>query len=355
MRRFRTVLTFTLFLTFFVELSFAKWKIGVFDIMGFDTIGNAVANAIKRSSLLILSRDFQTSDIVTNLIDKNKILEESTKSRVDFSIYGFVIKGSESRYRLVLQLLDVANRSVKITKEYQFEYDTGRIFETIDSVVEDFKSGVYKVIPKYDETIAVEYRKVIEQRLEEVHIPGRFLISLNIISYFSDPSFVVYPSLAFRYINNSQGGLLGNGWFAGIGIPSVLIYLTSSDLTWIVHTLSKELSTYAGTKIVEPVGIGVDFLLFKSLWTDSLSFQLRPCIHINIYDFNIIAFLTFPPRTTGKISEYLGLKLLGMYQLSQQFGIEVEVSFDDYYCLEGVKVKKGGFLVGIGVFRSFQL
>ncbi|MCS7298810.1 MAG: hypothetical protein RMJ37_02455 [Spirochaetia bacterium] len=352
----RFVFVFVIFLTLLVEYASAKWKIGIFNIESFDVVGSGVANAIKKSSLLILSRDFDMTDINTNLIDRNEVLNEGTKSKVDFSIYGFVSKKSKNQYRLVLHLLDVANKSVKVSREYEFEYDVDRIFEVIDSVVEDFREGANKVLPKYEESLAVEYRKIIEERFEEVTVPGRFLISFNILSYFFDLGFTIYPSIAFRYINNSKGGLLGNGWFAGFSIPSLLISFNTNKTR--VGNTSKEISVYLGTKIIGPIGLGIDFLVIRFLQDGILPLQPRFCIYLNILDFDIVTYFTFPRRNGDNISDYTGLSLSIMYQFSKELGAEIQTSFDDYYVRSYQDVNeprtRRGFSIGLGIFRSFE-
>lgn len=354
----RLIPAFLLILALFVECSFAKWKIGIFNIMSFDVTSSSLANAIKRSSLLILSRDFQTIDINTNLISRNEVLKESSKSEVDFAIYGFIKKKSDDKYRLVLHLSDIANKRVKTSKEYELRYDPDEIFEVIDTAVEDFRNGVQKVLPKYEESLAIEYRRIIQKRVEDIDIPGRFLFSLNLTSYFSESTFVAHPFISFKYINNSRGGLLGNGWFAGLNIPSLLLSFNDKGIAG--RDISKEASVYIGTKVIGPLGVGLDLMLIRLLWDNNpLPFQPRPCIHLNIADFDIITSITLPPRNTEEIHRYLGFSLSVMYQFSQKFGIEIQSSFDDYFTVtwyggDPREEARKGFSVGIGIFRSFK-
>lgn len=375
----RRVFLFLLILMFFVNIEGIaenNWRLGIFNIKSDDKVGSSLANSIKRSSLLILSKDFETVDIISDFINKERVLRESVKSKVDFSIYGFISK-KEKDYSLILELVDIGNKEVKVSREYSLVYEEEKVFDTIDSIVSDFREGVKKVIPKYDEEIALEIRRKIEQREMELKIPGEFSINLSLrFVNLSDRDGVIYPSIKFLYVNNTGGGIFGNGWFVGFEFPDMInrISLYGGSRNFFS---GKEISIFTGTKLFSFLGVGVDFLFVKGIiikvpqgeGDNSIDFLLRPFVYLNFGNISALITPTFFSENGVTLSlslsrllglgydrntyimDYLGSKFELSYKINKEISITgifgIEMAKDNFY-QDGSVIS-----VGIGVSRMF--
>jgi TolB-like protein len=252
------------------------WKVCFFSIShdGKNT-SDIVSRAVKSSVSGFLKRDFVLIDITntTTILSKDDAYLIALSNGVEFAIFGYVSQ-QEQRMELVLELIDVANKLVKLSKSYDFFYDVDEIFNTIDTIVVDFTEGIKKVIPKYEETAVVEYREKIKQQQEKLEIPGTFTPSVylsmqlmplgdrrgnNIIS--------LYPEISLKY-QTTKGSLFGNGWF--IGLNSILSFMAMNYATTNVANLDPspmgvKINLYSGINLTDWLGIGIDMILFKEI------------------------------------------------------------------------------------------
>ncbi|MGC8870920.1 MAG: hypothetical protein ACP5PT_07520 [Brevinematia bacterium] len=306
MKRF-IILTLLIFLT--IKYNYSQttnstngWTVGIYNIKSYDTTTSSIATSIKSSISLILSKRFNIVRIDEDTIDKKELLKRSVKGKIDFVIYGFIIKKDHQTYTLILQLQDVANESIKLSRDYSFEYNPDLIFEAIDKIVADFSDGILRVVPKYEENLAIEYRKKIKEKETLFRVPGNFFVSLLLNNYTTIQdnytSSIIYPSISFRYVNDTEGGIFGKGWFSYIEIPdpivSLRLFQDSQESS--SFFFGKEAKIGLGTKIVNYFGLGIEFLIvkeFKFLFSYNsynevrnlmLSFTLYPSFYITILD-----------------------------------------------------------------------
>lgn len=253
-----------------------RWNVGIYDIKSYDTTTSSIAKSVKSSMLLILSKNFNMIRIEGEITDKKEILKMSLKEKIDFAIYGFVMKKDDKTYTLVLQLQDIANETIKLSRDYSFVYDPEMIFDTIDKIISDFSDGILRVVPKYQEEIAVEYRKKLQTKETLFKVPGNFLVSINInnsttFQRYNVTNMVyinnVYPSISFKYLNDTEGGIFGNGWFSYINIPD---FITSIEFKSEIlkqrptpKFTGKSLEIGIGTKFFNFFGMGIEFLFFR--------------------------------------------------------------------------------------------
>ncbi|MCX8029659.1 MAG: hypothetical protein N2712_06675 [Brevinematales bacterium] len=380
----RTIYAFLLIFTInLLSYSQNKWKLGIFNIESYDKIGSSIANSIKKSSLLILSREFNTYDINTNSTSREFTLKNSIKEKIDFSIYGLIIQINDKEYKLVLQLIDVANAEIKLSRTYKFEYDPEKIFETIDSVVVDFSKGVNEQLPQYDENLAEEYRKIIEQRTTNVNVPGKFLLGASATFSFYDIGISsLHLGITFKYLNNSSGGIFNEGWFANINFPDIVSRISLSTTNISDIFIGKEISASVGSKIFDFIGVGIDFLLLRQtikkgfqeaeIHTKTLAFILRPLLYFNIEPLNIFLTLTqlsdyefstsisIIPQTIQEEYKYTSLKLIGNYKITK------DIFLENNLLIERLEIREKSFStpvrysttintsVEISVYKSFS-
>jgi hypothetical protein len=252
------------------------WKVCFFSIShdGKNT-SDIVSLAIKSSVSGFLKRDFILINITNtpSILSKDDAYLIALSNGVEFAIFGYVSQ-QEQRMKLVLELIDVANKLVKLSKSYDFFYDVDEIFNTIDTIVVDFTEGIKKVIPKYEETSIVEYREKIKQQQEKLEIPGTFTPSVYLSMYLmtlgdreSNNITSVYPEISLKY-QTIKGSLFGNGWF--IGLNSILSFRAMNSATTNVNNLESspmgaKINLYSGINITDLLGIGIDMILFKEI------------------------------------------------------------------------------------------
>jgi len=249
------------------------WKVCFFSIShdGKNT-SDIVSRAVKSSVSGFLKRDFVLIDITntTAILSKDDAYLIALSNGVEFAIFGYVSQ-QEQRMELVLELIDVANKLVKLSKSYDFFYDVDEIFNTIDTIVVDFTEGIKKVIPKYEETAVVEYREKIKQQQEKLEIPGTFTpsvyLSMQLMPFEDERIISLYPEISLKY-QTTKGSLFGNGWF--IGLNSILSFSAVNSATTNVNNLGSspmgaKINLYSGINITDWLGIGIDMILFKEI------------------------------------------------------------------------------------------
>jgi hypothetical protein len=252
------------------------WKVCFFSIShdGKNT-SDIVSLAVKSSVSGFLKRDFILINITNtpSILSKDDAYLIALSNGVEFAIFGYVSQ-QEQRMKLVLELIDVANKLVKLSKSYDFFYDVDEIFNTIDTIVVDFTEGIKKVIPKYEETSIVEYREKIKQQQEKLEIPGTFTPSVYLSMYLmtlgdreGNNIISVYPEISLKY-QTTKGSLFGNGWF--IGLNSILSSSAMNSATTNVNNLSSspigvKINLYSGINITDWLGIGIDMIFHKEI------------------------------------------------------------------------------------------
>ena len=252
------------------------WKVCFFNIShdGKNT-SDIVSRAVKSSVSGFLKRDFVLIDITntTTILSKDDAYLIALSNGVEFAIFGYVSQ-QEQRMELVLELIDVANKLVKLSKSYDFFYDVDEIFNTIDTIVVDFTEGIKKVIPKYEETAVVEYREKIKQQQAKLEIPGTFTPSVYLSMYLmplgdrrGNNIISLYPEISLKY-QTTKGSLFGNGWF--IGLNSILSFMAMNYATTNVANLDPspmgaKINLYSGINLTDWLGIGIDMILFKEI------------------------------------------------------------------------------------------
>lgn len=354
------------------------WILGISELGYNDKISSSIANSIKRSSMLILSKEFKIVDVKDIVKDRIKALNTGIRNKVDFMIFGNIFKKGET-YVLVLQLIDILKEEVKISKLYEFEYDTQNIFEVIDNVVSDFKEGVREVIPKYEEEIAVEYRKLIETRETTVKIPGIFLLGLGLNLFSSISSEADFKNasllLSFSYFSES-GGIFGKGWFAGIIIPDILSSVTLvQNVNTLPHSgkenLGKYLPIYIGTKILNFFGIGTNFRLLEVtsglnsgyLYSYSLGYSISPVINLKLGNLRINIFSPYftlqKLSDNQEINDYFGSEGHILYDINNNFGISCFIRYNyisiTKYSPQPHKIEGSSFNISFGVYKKFEI
>lgn len=376
------IISFVMFFYLFSFCGFAqdKWRIGIVDIKSYDVRGSSIANSIKKSSLLLLSRDFYTFDIQTNITFRYDLVKLGIDRKVDFLIYG-VIRMNTNNYYLVLQLIDVVNKEVKLTRKYSFVYNPDEIFDTIDRIVFDFKEGIFKVIPKYEESLALEIRKKIEEKEVKVEIPGEFSVSFYFNSLFSYLISNGDFSVAFRYVNDSIGGVFGNGWFGGFWfsefLGSIKFSVSENYNRLDYQGVGKQFSLFLGTKIFNYLGVGLSFLLVRNVpviennvygSARSISFFFRPVFYLNFFNFGVFITPSYiskngfsfgiPLMFDSDIQDlnYGGLDIGIFFRLFQEYYIEGGVIFENLNGIgHGGRYFEGSdFMISVGVSRVFR-
>lgn len=352
-----------------------NWTLGICEINYTDKIGSSLANSIKKSSLLILSRDFQTMNINKSAGNRPNAIEIGKKEKVDFLVYGSVFQ-KQTNYLLVLQLVDILREEVKITKSYEFEYDVDKIFDVIDNIVLDFKEGVKKVIPKYEEQVAIEYRKRIQAVETEIIIPGSFFtgISANLFSFIDERENLNTLSLmlSFNYFSE-VGGIFSKGWFAGIILPEMLsgwIIGKNETLntTQDYSSAGKIILIYIGTKIFNFFGLGINWKIIEasivknnnSLEFNPIESSISPVFNINIEKLKInvcVPYFVLETRRYYKtVEKYFGVDGYIFYEITENFGIlgsiryhsiTIKTSYPSYQYGNGINIS-------LGVFRNFK-
>ena len=249
------------------------WKVCFFNIShdGKNT-SDIVSRAVKSSVSGFLKRDFVLIDItnIPSILSKDDAYLIALSNGVEFAIFGYVSQ-QEQRMELVLELIDVANKLVKLSKSYDFFYDADEIFNTIDTIVVDFTEGIKKVIPKYEETAVVEYREKIKQQQEKLEIPGTFTpsvyLSMHLMNFKGERIISLYPEISLKY-QTTKGSLFGNGWF--IGLNSILSFSAVNSATTNVANLEPspmgaKINLYSGINLTDWLGIGIDMIFHKEI------------------------------------------------------------------------------------------
>ncbi|MFN4245134.1 MAG: hypothetical protein ACK4F9_03165 [Brevinematia bacterium] len=373
-----------LFIPKFYLLAYQKkWKVGVFDIKGFSKTSDILSNSFKKSLLTLLSIEFYTIDITNSTIDKQEVIRSSVNSSVNFSIFGFISEQHKNDFTLVLQLVDVANQEVKLTKEYSFEYnkdDTEKVFETIDNVTQDFKEGVLKTLPKYREELAVEYVKKIEEIKIKVDIPGTFFVSFLVNMYINPmlgiETVLLTPSIFVKYINTKNGGIFGNGWFIGGMISefaSIILTKSTNVHLFFLNFVGREISVFGGTEVLKfdrmNFGIGLDLLLIRGHLiryssTDSMNREigliLRPIFHFNFNTFDIFIIPTYYSEQFGftkliyerDINGYLSLDTMVSIYLMPSLTLDLIAGLSRLSFYERLEVTD--YRVSFGISKYFR-
>ena len=365
-----------------------KWKVGIFNIKGFNKTSDILANSFKKSLSTLLSREFDIVDIPTSTLSRKNIVKDSINRNVNFSIYGFITETTLNNFTLVLQLVDITNMEVKLDKKYSIEYDgvdVEKVFNTIDNVTEDFKEGITKTIPKYKEELALEYVKKIEERKTEIDIPGNFYISLILnVHKVNDLDLVTLNNeISIKYINTTSGGIFRNGWFAGIKffdpVFSIKLSTPANSINNLDFSVGNEISFFAGTEVANfsniILGIGLNFLLVKghvvftpdysNIYNTTLSFSLRPMLHLNYQSINILIiptylspelrFLSFEKDL--RIKDYLGINIVVNANVTEELSLEVVGEISSFNLDQGISpITLPGldYKLGIGISKYFH-
>jgi hypothetical protein len=346
------------------------WKVCFFNIShdGKNT-SDIVSLAVKSSVSGFLKRDFILINITNtpSILSKDDAYLIALSNGVEFAIFGYVSQ-QEQRMELVLELIDVANKLVKLSKSYDFFYDVDEIFNTIDTIVVDFTEGIKKVIPKYEETFIVEYREKIKQQQEKLEIPGTFTPSVYLSMHLmtlgdreGNNITSVYPEISFKY-QTTRGSLFGNGWF--IGLNSILSFSAVNFATTNVNNLGSspmgaKINLYPGINITDWLGIGIDMILFKEIdiinyeqqgnilhiSDRSIDMAFTPMIKFSFGNLDIPLFILVMSRdfqsfiTLGtKEIEYLrrdfsnfsmtSIEIRPLYKISKTLNIEAKVGIE---------------------------
>jgi len=342
------------------------WKVCFFNIShdGKNT-SDIVSRAVKSSVSGFLKRDFVLIDITntTTILSKDDAYLIALSNGVEFAIFGYVSQ-QEQRMKLVLELIDVANKLVKLSKSYDFFYDVDEIFNTIDTIVVDFTEGIKKVIPKYEETAVVEYREKIKQQQEKLEIPGTFTPSVYLSMYLmtlgdreGNNITSVYPEISLKY-QTTKGSLFGNGWF--IGLNSILSFSAVNSATTNVNNLGSspmgaKINLYSGINITDWLGIGIDMVFHKEIgiinytqWkleNRSIDMAFTQMIKFSFGNLDIPLFIlimnndfqSFITLVTNGIEDLRGdfsnfsmtsIEIRPLYKISKTLNIEAKIGVD---------------------------
>jgi hypothetical protein len=375
------------------------WKVCFFSIShdGKNT-SDIVSLAVKSSVSGFLKRDFILINITNtpSILSKDDAYLIALSNGVEFAIFGYVSQ-QEQRMKLVLELIDVANKLVKLSKSYDFFYDVDEIFNTIDTIVVDFTEGIKKVIPKYEETSIVEYREKIKQQQEKLEIPGTFTPSVYLSMYLmtlgdkdGNNIISVYPEISLKY-QTTKGSLFGNGWF--IGLNSILSFSAVNSATTNVNNLSSspigvKINLYSGINLTDWLGIGIDMIFHKEIgminYTQwklekiSTDIAFTPMIKFSFGNLDIPLFIlimnndfqSFITLVTKGIEDLrrdfsnfsmTSIEIRPLYKISKTLNIEAKVGVDiSTYSLtlpgssQPMEVTFINPSLGISVSRSFS-
>jgi hypothetical protein len=375
------------------------WKVCFFSIShdGKNT-SDIVSLALKSSVSGFLKRDFILINITNtpSILSKDDAYLIALSNGVEFAIFGYVSQ-QEQRMKLVLELIDVANKLVKLSKSYDFFYDVDEIFNTIDTIVVDFTEGIKKVIPKYEETSIVEYREKIKQQQEKLEIPGTFTPSVYLSMYLmtlgdreGNNITSVYPEISLKY-QTTKGSFFGNGWF--IGLNSILSFSAVNSATTNVANLESspmgaKINLYSGINLTDWLGIGIDMVFHKEIgiinYTQwklekiSTDIAFTPMIKFSFGNLDIPLFIlimnndfqSFITLVTKGIEDLrrdfsnfsmTSIEIRPLYKISKTLNIEAKVGVDiSTYSLtlpgssQPMEVTFINPSLGISVSRSFS-
>jgi len=375
------------------------WKVCFFSIShdGKNT-SDIVSLAVKSSVSGFLKRDFILINITNtpSILSKDDAYLIALSNGVEFAIFGYVSQ-QEQRMKLVLELIDVANKLVKLSKSYDFFYDVDEIFNTIDTIVVDFTEGIKKVIPKYEETAIVEYREKIKQQQEKLEIPGTFTLSVYLSMYLmtlgdreGNNITSVYPEISLKY-QTTKGSFFGNGWF--ISLNSILSFSAVNFATTNVANFGSspmgvKINLYSGINITDWLGIGIDMIFHKEIgminytqWKlekRSTDMAFTPMIKFSFGNLDIPLFIlimnndfqSFITLVTKGIEDLrrdfsnfsmTSIEIKPLYKISKTLNIEAKIGFDritytsnlpgNYQPMEVTFINPS---LGISVSRSFS-
>jgi len=377
------------------------WKVCFFNIShDGENTSDIVSRAVKSSVSGFLKRDFVLIDITntTTILSKDDAYLIALSNGVEFAIFGYVSQ-QKQRMELVLELIDVANKLVKLSKSYDFFYDVDEIFNTIDTIVVDFTEGIKKVIPKYEETAVVEYREKIKQQQEKLEIPGTFTpsvyLSMHLIPLRDSEGnniISVYPEISLKY-QTTKGSLFGNGWF--IGLNSILSFSAVNSATTNVANLEpspmgEKMNLCSGINLTDWLGIGIDMIFHKEIdiidyeqqgdrnilhiHNRSIDMAFTPMIKFSFGNLDIPVFFlimnndfqSFITLGTKEI-EYLrrdfsdfsmtSIEIRPLYKISKTLNIEAKIGVEVIRYIQNSSQAEITFinpLLGISVSRSFS-
>jgi len=368
------------------------WKVCFFNIShdGKNT-SDIVSRAVKSSVSGFLKRDFVLIDItnIPSILSKDDAYLIALSNGVEFAIFGYVSQ-QEQRMELVLELIDVANKLVKLSKSYDFFYDADEIFNTIDTIVVDFTEGIKKVIPKYEETAVVEYREKIKQQQEKLEIPGTFTpsvyLSMHLMNFKGERIISLYPEISLKY-QTTKGSLFGNGWF--IGLNSILYFRAVNFDTINVNNLGSspmgaKINLYSGINLTDWLGIGIDMIFHKEIdiidyeqqglhiHNRSIDTAFTPMIKFSFVNLDIPLFIlimnndfqSFITLGTKGIEDLrkdfssfsmTSIEMRPLYKISKTLNIEAKIGVEVIrYIQNSLQAEITSPSLGISVSRSFS-
>ncbi len=366
------------------------WKICFLDIF-YDgkNISDIVSRAVKSSVSGFLKRDFTLIKITNTqpILSKNDAYLIGLSNNVEFVIIGYVTYENQT-INLTLELIDVANKIVKLSKYYNFNYDADEVFNTIDTIVVDFTEGIKKAIPKYEEKTVIEYREKIRKQQIQLEIPGTFIPSVYLSAYIGFEEnynmFSIYPEISLKY-QTTRGSIFNNGWFIGLNSIISLVGINhTSDEIYDTDSFpwGMKFNIYFGVNIINWLGVGTEIIFYKevpyietqSFRKLSIDFFLTPMLKFSFGYLDIYTFL-FLINTDGfssvisiqqgderdeMIFSVVSFEIRATYKISKDLNIEFKAGFDrgiiNLLSYEGhpIEITTTGLSLGVSLSKSFS-